>query len=240
MQKITIDDLVSFDDIEKCIVDFCDRFNIPDMSKEIQNRFDACMMYLYNNLFNKRKYTYYDNTKKCYILPVIDLYADLYIYVCGVYGKIPTVLYFCYMLGIQHTVLYKWIERDISFYRIDINNIDKTDILKSVYNNYTGGVDNNNIYNIDGSSVHETEEREPAGVGGGCVRCKADYIRQKIMNANEGSLAGLLTSGKGQAVGIIAILNHVHRWSDNGAQPIQENKPELIARKNVFSLPKND
>lgn len=235
MQKITIDDLVSFDDIKKCIEDFCMEFDIQDMSKETQNRYDGCMMYLYNNLFCKRKYTYFDDKMKRYILPVVDLYCDLYIYTCSVYNKVPGVLGLQYMLHIDDSIIYRWSEKNLYFYKIDLQYIDPMDILKDVYDD--------TIYNINDIVVSDILDNSDS-INGGCnsdklVRCKADTIRKKLVQANENGLTGLLSSGK-NPVGIIAILNHVHRWSDSGGAPIQENKPELVARKNVFSLPKND
>lgn len=184
-------DLVTFSDLEQPIQDFCDKYNIPDLSKDSQNRWNALLMYLYQAVFKNRKYTYQDQRTRIYIIDICYIYCELYIYLCNTYNKIINIYGYTMLLGIDDNTIYDWKNKSSCEY---------------------------------------------SAQAAGAVRCKPADIYKKLVMSNEQSLSDALSSGRAP-VGIIAILNKKHGWS-NGAQvaPDQQEKP-ILTRKDTFMLP---
>lgn len=78
-------------------------------NKATQNTWNSCMMYIYNNLFRDNNYLKEDNNRynKYDYNKVLSL-ADVYIYYCGLYDKVPTVNAFSYLSGISLSIINEW------------------------------------------------------------------------------------------------------------------------------------
>lgn len=186
-------DLITFSDLEQPIQDFCDKYNIPDLSKDSQNRWNALLMYLYQAVFKNRKYTYQNPKTRIYIIDICNIYCDLYIYLCNTYNKIINIYGYTMLLGIDDNTIYDWKNK------------------------------NNCTYNEQAV---------------GAVSCKPADIYKKLVISNEQSLSDALSSGRAP-VGIIAILNKKHGWSDNRQTILDNTDKPIIARKDVLQLPNN-
>ena len=110
MKKIVFD--VNFTDmtyiknrIENCIDEFCEEYSITDLSNETQNRFNACLRYIYEHVFKATPKVKVDNrTKTLLDTDNIDLVLevlDYYIYLCDIYSKAVSVQGFS-------TIIYDW------------------------------------------------------------------------------------------------------------------------------------
>ena len=74
-----------------------------------QNQWSACLKYIYNNVFRGKDYLKDTNSvyNKYDVNKVMAL-ADIYIYYCDLYDKIPTVYGFSALSGISESVIYEW------------------------------------------------------------------------------------------------------------------------------------
>ena len=117
MKKIVFD--VNFTDmayiknrIENCIDEFCEEYNITDLSSETQNRFNACLRYIYEHVFKATPKVKVDNrTKTLLDTDNIDLVLEVleyYIYLCDIYSKAVSVQGFSTLTGIDYTIIYDW------------------------------------------------------------------------------------------------------------------------------------
>lgn len=87
------------------------------------------------------------------------------------------------------------------------------------FSNLTG-IDNETIL-VWGSGDRKT--LSPKSIG----------IYQKLVSGRENSLSDKLSSGKGNPVGVLAILNHFYNWA--GVGNMEERKPQQISLSDVRS-----
>ena len=85
------------------------------------------------------------------------------------------------------------------------------------YSNLTG-IDNETVL-VWGSGDRKTLSSKSIG------------IYQKLVSGRENSLSDKLSSGKGNPVGILAILNHCYNWA--GVGNMEERKPQQISLSDV-------
>lgn len=105
------------------IIEFFLSFGIAqdDIINESQNRWTACMMYLYNNLFKHCKhlyiqgkphkddiYSYINYYSISFNYTVLDFICDLYINFSHVYNKWINIYNFSKLLNINIECIYKW------------------------------------------------------------------------------------------------------------------------------------
>lgn len=75
-------------DIELYLSEYCEKYNIQDMTNESQNRWNGCLAFIGKNLFRNTRilkdtnsqYNEYDLFKVCDLL-------EIYINLCDDYGK---------------------------------------------------------------------------------------------------------------------------------------------------------
>ncbi|MCC8044024.1 MAG: hypothetical protein LIP12_00805 [Clostridiales bacterium] len=85
---------------------------IEDMSKETQSKWNACLMYIYNNLFKADDTCVKYNNKNACIdysdYETIDRICNIYINLCFEYDKEISVMGFSLMTGISRDTIYSW------------------------------------------------------------------------------------------------------------------------------------
>lgn len=219
---------------------FCEEYSIKDITTISENRFKACLTYIYNHYFKLSLYT--DKKRAPAIENVID-YTDIgqlnailksYLYLCNVCDKIPSPHGFSLYCGIEEATLCRWYNEysniDININNIDLYDSDDIDIYNSIINN------NSTIDIYDNSTDFINSIKS--------IKDKDIYIksliafRYKIVNIlksnKENALADRLASQTSGHIGIIAILNHQYGWNDTQAQNITINQPQIT----LADLPK--
>lgn len=74
-----------------------------------QNQWSACLKYIYNNAFRGKDYLKDTNSSyNKYDVSKVMALADIYIYYCDLYDKIPTVYGFSALSGISEAIIYEW------------------------------------------------------------------------------------------------------------------------------------
>lgn len=82
---------------------------IQDMSKETQNKWNACLLYINKYVFkNDRDKLYYPDSKDTYNSELINDICDIYINLCYEYDKEISILGFCKLTGINPDTVYSW------------------------------------------------------------------------------------------------------------------------------------
>lgn len=97
-------------EIERVLDDFCNKFNIDDITKETQNRWNAALLYIHNNLFKDNTALYKDNTTNMngYNIDNIYILCCKYIELCYQYDKECSISGFCKLSGINQDTIYSW------------------------------------------------------------------------------------------------------------------------------------
>lgn len=228
--------------LEYYVNQFCLEYKIDDITGISENRFNACLTYIYNHYYKLSLYT--DKKRAPAIDSVIDytnikqLYAifNSYLYICNVCDKIPSLSGFSFLTGISLNAFYRW-RRDYenqNIYNTDSDNTDNDSIENSLYifdsiNNSINNINNNNSNNIyiNYDFINSIDSiKDKTVYNRHLIKYRYTIINELIVY-NENALADRLASGKGSQVGIIAILNHRYNWSNNNAPDLQVNAPQI-------------
>ena len=98
--------------IDSAITEFCEEYEIENLVKESQNRFNACLRYIYNHVFKaSNKYSLDNRSKTLLDINNIKLVYEIlyyYIYLCDVYSKAISINGFSVMSGIDRSIIYDW------------------------------------------------------------------------------------------------------------------------------------
>lgn len=106
-------------DIEMFLKVFCEENKIEDFTKEPQSRWNACLMFINNNVFkgtNKLKNnkniiksgTIMASTFNCYDYDKVDKVLNIYYYLCSMYDKECSYMGFSLLTGINIDTLIDW------------------------------------------------------------------------------------------------------------------------------------
>ena len=120
IQDTSMNDIDIFEsDIELYTNLWCEKqnINISDIVGISQNRFNALLYFLYQNVFKnadlKSKDIYntglFDNCNyNAYNIPLIESLVDVYINLCDNFDKIVNVEGFCRLVGVDRETVYDW------------------------------------------------------------------------------------------------------------------------------------
>ncbi len=122
-------------DIELYLLQFCEEYNIEDMAKEPQSRWNAALMYinryvfsdksilkLNNNINKNNTNCIMDSNFYMYDLNKLDYILYIYYYLCSVYDKECSIMGYSLLTGINYDTLMDWgaDERKLSAKGFDI------------------------------------------------------------------------------------------------------------------------
>lgn len=214
---MTIDNAVKTDkgvevyenDIALYLDQYIQERGIKDMSKETQNKWNACLMYIKKHVFNNQKDLMSEVNKSMYDEYKVNQICDVYINLCYEYDKEVSINGFCFLTGIHNDTVYSWGKeeyRNMVFYDME----------------------NSRIGNIQMWKINHPGEEYRQELGSSC-----SDIYKKLVANNEESLSAKLISGGLNPMKILPALNRRHNW--NMGQPrgvdgaIQHRTPEQIA-----------
>lgn len=109
-------------DIELYIQLFCEKYNIDDMTKESQARWNACLQFIRKNVFNDKSILKDTNlinntninnnimpsTYNRYNYILLNDIVDIYIYYCSIYDKEVSINGFSFLTGIDTQNINNW------------------------------------------------------------------------------------------------------------------------------------
>lgn len=122
-------------DIELYLAQFCEEYNIKDMTKEPQSRWNAALMYINKYVFNDKSILKLNkninkNNTNCimdsnfymYDLDKLDYILYIYYYLCSVYDKECSIMGYSLLTNINYDTLMDWgaDERKLSTKGFDI------------------------------------------------------------------------------------------------------------------------
>ena len=122
-------------DIELYLAQFCGEYNIKDMTKEPQSRWNAALMYINKYVFNDKSILKLNkninkNNTNCimdsnfymYDLDKLDYILYIYYYLCSVYDKECSIMGYSLLTNINYDTLMDWgaDERKLSTKGFDI------------------------------------------------------------------------------------------------------------------------
>ena len=98
---------------------FCEEYDIPDLRKEPQSVWNACLMYIQKHVFNDRDKlkdnTQIDIVNGCmsstynrYNYKLLNNICDHYIYLCGLYNKEISINGFSKLTKINNGIIEEW------------------------------------------------------------------------------------------------------------------------------------
>lgn len=189
---------------------YADDVGFASVREMPQNTFTAALRHCCKMIFKpaigaKSDYFKIDLADKTLIFALAQLFIDL----CDRYNKICQIQALAAYLGISDEFLYRLSRYNQRRYNdhIDISN-------GTIYDNY---MNDNNIYDCN-NSIYDNGNN---GYNGNCGSMpnpgsSADVIKA-IKGAKERQLQGLLVDGKGQLVGVLAILNYEFGYSKQDA-----------------------
>lgn len=115
-----MENLEVFDnDIDLYLKMFCEEYNIPDLRKEPQSVWNACLMYIQKHVFSDRDKlkdkTQIDVVNGCmsstynrYNYRLLNNICDYYIYLCGLYNKEISINGFSKLTKINIGIIEEW------------------------------------------------------------------------------------------------------------------------------------
>lgn len=224
-----IDDISLFDDeIEKYIDMFCERYGIDDISKESQNRWNACLIYLRNNLVRPNIHLFKTDTGNgAYYDPEATLHlCDLYITYCYLNDKEVSIIGFSNFTGINQDRIYLWGNSDTD--SIETYNYKYNGTMYTVDSN--GNTIDKDLYINNNSSSNDSINKTIK------LSILHKEIHKKLVEYRQETLSSMLTSGKRNPVGVLAILNHYYSWNMPHVtkEVVAKN---LVSREQVQALP---
>lgn len=157
--------------IDYFISDFCDKYEIDDMAKEPQSRWNAALMYVRKNAFPTGMPKYKTphptasntvpglNRSNCnmYDYDVLNEICDYYIYKCLLYNKEVSIVGFSNLTGIYTNTINEWnIENNYN------NSIDYSNKLSTSRNSIYQKLVNFNEESLSNLLISGT--RQPVGI----------------------------------------------------------------------------
>lgn len=105
-----IDEVQIYDDEIKLQLDnFCDDFQIEDMSKESQNKWNAALLYIYKYVFkDTNKLKDKTNISNRYDIDIVNSVCDIYVNYCYLYDKEISIMGFSKLTGIDTDTINSW------------------------------------------------------------------------------------------------------------------------------------
>lgn len=113
-------DMIFDNEIEQALFEYCDKYNIEDISKETQSRWNGALRYIYTRVFkgNKQALKSHNNISvdgnnipsnyNAYNYELVNSIADYYIYLCLIYSKEISIIGFSLLTGIDYQLMYMW------------------------------------------------------------------------------------------------------------------------------------
>lgn len=96
-------------DITRYLDQYIAEKRIPDMRKEPQSRWNACLLYIYKYVFkDNRDKLMYKNNRDTYNDKLINNICDIYIDLCYEYDKEVSIMGFSKLTGINPDTVYSW------------------------------------------------------------------------------------------------------------------------------------
>lgn len=223
---------------EYYINQFCLEYKIDDISKISENRFKACLTYIYNHYYKLSLYT--DKKRAPAIDNVID-YTDIgqlnailqaFLYLCNVCDKIPSLNGFSMYCGIPIETFIYWYNDYINdnIYNTDLQD-DSINNEIDIYNNILNP--NNNTINTDTDFINTIKSIKDKSLYRKALKEFRYKIYKCLKDSKENALADRLASGGNGLIGTIAVLNHQYGW-DTDKQDIIINQPQI----SLADLPK--
>lgn len=107
-------------EIELYLHEFIKKYDIQDMTKESQNRWNAALAYIYNNTFKKDNSILKTNTNLYneYDYITCNALCDYYINMCMLYTKEVSIIGFSRLSGIDDETINKWNDKNIKTFGI--------------------------------------------------------------------------------------------------------------------------
>lgn len=153
------------DAIYSAVDTFCKKHDFESMAKCRQTAWGACCMFIGQTIFKSNRKILAGRPPKnggfCYDFKKVSQLCDIWVYMCGAFGKAPFISDFANFAGIDKTALYG-----------------------------VGG-------HYDGENI------TPVRV----------QLLQKLREAQEMGLSGLIVDGRQNPTGALAALNHWHGWT---------------------------
>ena len=88
---------------------FCDDFQIEDMSKESQNKWNAALLYIYKYVFkDTNKLKDKSNISNRYDIDMVNSVCDIYVNYCYLYDKEISIMGFSKLTGIDTDTINSW------------------------------------------------------------------------------------------------------------------------------------
>lgn len=193
---------------------------IKDMTKETQNKWNACLMYIKKHVFNNQRDLMSEVNKSMYDEYKVNQICDIYINLCYEYDKEVSINGFSFLTGIHIDTIYSW---------------GKEEHRAFEYYDKSG----NRIGNISIWKINHPGEEYRQELGSSCSE-----VYKKLVKNNEESLSGMLISGGRNPMKILPALNRRHNW--NMGQPrgvdgaIQHRTPEQIAADYPVQIEQKD
>lgn len=111
-------------DIEEAIAAACEEFQIEDLKKEGQQRWKAVCMYVGHHCFpvpGMLKQKELENNNSCanttnntYNFDLINQLFEYYLYISGIYNKIPSYIAFAHFINIPADTIQEWTVIDVT------------------------------------------------------------------------------------------------------------------------------
>lgn len=172
--------------------------NIEDIKQEGQGVFSAFCMYAGQRVFIKDFFAIacrggalvYD-----YLL-LLDV-VEVYLYICRLYNKIPSIIDYSYFVNIDYSIIKGWARKpdEGTLYNGRVAN------LSNMYINSLNSVTNISIYY---NSLLQAE--------GETITTLQGSIFSKLHTMREDALKGVLLSNK-NPVGVLGVVNNEYKWN---------------------------
>lgn len=116
-KKENNDDIIAIypNDIEQAIAEVCDLYNLPPADEVNQNVWNGILLNINRLLFKGKPelLKIQPNINNTYDINKVNYICDLYINSCLLHNKIPNILGFCKLTGINRDTIYNWCNDNI-------------------------------------------------------------------------------------------------------------------------------
>lgn len=208
--NITLLDIMN--EIETACVDGLFMDSAKDLRTAPESNFNYCLRYVGKRFFKDTDYFRGDdinniNINNAFNTNKISNMLDIYYELCERFAKIPSLLGFCLLVGVDYVyITERYIKNNIVMGNDNNNNI------------------NNNIYNNSFNNSGLCNAPSPSWV----------EINKNIVTHREQALRSKLSDGKQNPVGIIALMNNEYNF--NGDKPQSEQDRKCLSVNDLKSL----